>query len=43
MPQLDNYKDCARPMQLDSIAPEASIMDIDLVAPYNTLFFSICY
>ena len=43
MPQLDNYKDCARRMQLDSIAPEASIMDIDLVDPYNTLFFSICY
>ena len=39
MPQLDNYKDCARRMQLDSIAPEASIMDIDLVDPYNTLFF----
>ena len=34
---------CARRMQLDSIAPEASIMDIDLVDPYNTLFFSICY
>lgn len=43
MPQLGNYKDCARRMQLDSIAPEASIMDIDLVDPYNTLFFSICY
>ena len=43
MPQLDNYKDCARRMQLDSIAPEASIMDIDLVDPYSTLFFSICY
>ena len=43
IPQLDNYKDCARRMQLDSIAPEASIMDIDLVDPYNTLFFSICY
>ena len=28
-------------MQLDSIAPEANIMDIDLVGPYNTLFFSI--
>ena len=27
----------------NSIAPEASIMDIDLVDPYNTLFFSICY
>ena len=42
-PQLDNYKDCARRMQLDSIAPETSIMDTDLVDPYNTLFFSICY
>ena len=39
----DSYKDCARRMQLDSIAPEASIMDIDLVDPYNTLLLSICY
>ena len=37
------FKDCARRMQLDSIAPETSIMDTDLVDPYNTLFFSICY
>lgn len=43
MPQLDNYK--TAPDGCSSIAsrPEASIMDIDLVDPYNTLFFSICY
>ena len=28
----DNYKDCAKMMQLDSILPEASIMDIVFAA-----------
>ena len=41
--QLDNYRDCASRMQLNSISPEASIMDIDLVDPYSALFFSVCY
>ncbi|MGN1082549.1 MAG: hypothetical protein ACI4SJ_03305 [Candidatus Avispirillum sp.] len=41
-PQTDNYKDCAKAMQLDSIMPEASIMDIDLIDPYGCLFFNIC-
>ncbi len=41
--QPDNYKDCAKRMQLDSIAPEASIMDIDTVDPYSALYFSVCY
>lgn len=29
-------------MQLDSILPEASIMDIELVDPNGCLFFNIC-
>ncbi len=41
--QPDNYKDSAKRMQLDSIAPEASIMDIDTVDPYSALYFSVCY
>lgn len=41
--QPDNYSDCAKLMQMDSISPEASIMDIDLIDPYQDLFFSICY
>lgn len=41
--QPDNYKDCAKRMQLDSISPEASIMDLDTVDPYSALYFSICY
>ena len=42
-PQQDNYRDCAKSAQLDSISPEALIMDIDLVDTDNTLFFSVCY
>ena len=38
----DNYKDCAKMMQLDSILPAASIMDIELVDPNGCLFFNIC-
>ena len=38
-----SYKDAAKRMQLDSISPEAKIMDIDLLDPYSSLFFSICY
>lgn len=41
--QPDNYKDSARRMQLDSISPEAGIMDIDTLDPYSALYFSICY
>ncbi|WP_343252621.1 hypothetical protein [Ligaoa zhengdingensis] len=41
--QPDNYKDSAKRMQLDSISPEAGIMDIDTVDPYSSLYFSICY
>lgn len=41
--QPDNYKDCAKRMQLDSISPEASIMNLDTVDPYSALYFSICY
>ena len=38
----DNYKDCAKMMQLDSILPEASIMDIEQLDPNGCLFFNIC-
>lgn len=41
--QPDNYKDSAKRMQLDSIFPEASLMDIDTVDPYRSLYFSLCY
>ena len=30
-------------MQLDSISPEAALMDIDTVDPYSSLYFSLCY
>ena len=41
--QPDNYKDSAKRMQLDSISPEAALMDIDTVDPYRGLYFSLCY
>ena len=41
--QPDNYKDSAKRMRLDSISPESSLMDIDTVAPYRNLYFSLCY
>ena len=41
--QPDNYKDSAKRMQLDSISPEAAIMDLDTVDPYRSLYFSLCY
>ena len=41
--QPDNYKDSAKRMQLDSISPEASLMDIDTMDPYRSLYFSLCY
>lgn len=41
--QPDNYRDSAKRMQLDSIAPEAAIMDIDTLYPYSNLYFSLCY
>ena len=41
--QPDNYQDSAKRMQLDSISPEAAIMDIDTVDPYRSLYFSLCY
>ena len=30
-------------LQLDSISPEASLMDINTVDPYRSLYFSLCY
>lgn len=41
--QPDHYKDSAKRMQLDSISPEAALMDIDTVDPYRSLYFSLCY
>ena len=41
--QPSNYKDTAKRMQLDSISPEAALMDIDTVDPYRSLYFSLCY
>lgn len=41
--QPDNYKDSAKRMKLDSISPEAALMDIDTVDPYRSLYFSLCY
>ena len=40
--QSDNYKDSAKQAQLDSIAPEACITDIDLIDPYTSLYFAVC-
>lgn len=40
--QPDNYKDSAKRMQLDSIAPEAAIMDIPTLDPHGNLYFTIC-
>lgn len=40
--QADNYKDCAKRMQMDSISPEAQILDIDTLEPYSSLYFNIC-
>ena len=36
------YKESAKRMQLDSICPEAAIMDIDTLDPYSCLFFDLC-
>ena len=41
--QPASYKDSAKRMQLDSISPEAALMDIDTVDPYRSLYFSLCY
>lgn len=39
--QPDNYPDCAKRMQMDSIAPEAAIMDIDTLDLQQSLFQSL--
>ena len=41
--QPSNYKDTAKRMQLDSISPEAAILDLDTVDHYSGLYFSLCY
>ena len=40
--QPDNYRDCAKRMQLDSISPEAAILDLDTLDPYSSLYFDLC-
>ncbi len=41
--QSDNYRDCAKRMQLDSISPEAGAADIELIDPQESLYFSLCH
>ena len=38
----DTYQESARKMQLDSIAPEACVLDLDTLDPYSSLYFSLC-
>ena len=40
--QPDNYKDSAKRMQLDSISPEASLLDIVTLDAHSSLYFDIC-
>ena len=40
--QPDNYKDSAKRMQLDSISPDACIMDIATLDVHSNLYFDIC-
>ena len=40
--QPDNYKDSAKRMQLDSISPEACLMDIVTLDARSSLYFDIC-
>ena len=40
--QPDNYKDSAKRMQLDSISPEASLLDIVTLNAHSSLYFDIC-
>ena len=38
----DTYQESARKMQLDSIFPEACVLDLDTLEPYSSLYFSLC-
>ena len=38
----DTYEKSARKMQLDSISPEACVLDLDTLEPYSSLYFSLC-
>lgn len=38
----DNYKDAAKRMQLDSICPEADLLNCETVDPYSSLYFAVC-
>ena len=38
----DTYQESARKMQLDSISPEACVLDLDTLEPYCSLYFSLC-
>lgn len=39
--QPDNYKDSDKRMHLDSICPEAGVMEITTVNPYRSLYFRV--
>ena len=40
--QAGSYQECARRMQLDSIAPEGVLGELDTVDPYSGLYFDLC-
>jgi len=40
--QPDNYRDCAKRMQLDSISPEGAVLELDTLDPYSSLYFDLC-
>ena len=40
--QADNYRDTAKRAQLESICPEAELLNCDTIDPYSSLYFSIC-
>ena len=41
-PAQKTYKDAIKHQVLDSICPEATILDIDMVDTANSLFFGLC-
>ena len=42
-PEADTYEGHAKYQELDSLYPDACILDIDVLDPYSSLYFSICY
>ena len=41
--QPGSYEETAKRMQLDSISPEAPLMELATIDPYSGLYFSLCY